>query len=323
MSWPDPKALRWSPTLRVPADDGTQLAVEILGDNHPGPTVVFAHGWTFSSRQWHYQRLLAERWRVVLFDHRGHGESEPGPREHRTVDQVGRDLYSVMQATSAGRPVVPVGFSMGGMAVMAMAGQYPEAIGSWVKAAAFVSTSPGGQPENDYRLPAPLARIWRTRFAAGLAQMRDDPVAAERVRRTGSRFSLAVSRWLNFGPKAERRLVAFTEAMSGACGAEVVGDFATSLEAHDKLEALKALAGIPTLVIVGSHDRLLPPSHSRALAAAIPDSRLLELKGAGHCTMLEQPDAVNAALSELLLSVADERVQAEAVPAPSSPALSS
>ena len=59
MSWPDPRRLRYTPTTRVTSDDGTQIAVEILGDGHPGPTLVFVHGWTFSSRSYHYQRMLA------------------------------------------------------------------------------------------------------------------------------------------------------------------------------------------------------------------------------------------------------------------------
>src|SRR4051812_45356217 len=79
MSWPDPAHLRWTPTLRVPSDDGTEIAVEILGDGHPGPSVVFIHGWTFSSRSWHYQRMLAERYRLVLMDHRDQARPAPGP----------------------------------------------------------------------------------------------------------------------------------------------------------------------------------------------------------------------------------------------------
>src|SRR3954454_15879791 len=136
MSWPDASRLRWTPTLRVPSDDGTEIAVEILGDNHPGPTVVFVHGWTLSSRSWHYQRMLAERWRLVLMDHRDHGESGTGPRENRTIDQIGRDLAAVLEATcgrasganqaESDREVVLVGHSMGGMTIMSLAAQHPE-----------------------------------------------------------------------------------------------------------------------------------------------------------------------------------------------------
>src|SRR5436305_14053325 len=125
MSWPDPTRLRWTPTLRVPSDDNTEIAVEVIGDGHPGLTLVFTHGWTFSSRSWHYQRMLAERWRLVLMDHRDHGMSGPGSREHRTVEQIGRDLHAVLAAACADRPVVLVGHSMGGMAIMSLAAQFP------------------------------------------------------------------------------------------------------------------------------------------------------------------------------------------------------
>src|SRR4051794_41832063 len=99
MSWPDPNHLRWTPTLRVPSDDGTEIAVEILGDNHPGPTLVLVHGWTFSSRSWHYQRMLAERHRLVLMDPRDHRESGLRPPEPPTGEPGGRDLYAVPGAT--------------------------------------------------------------------------------------------------------------------------------------------------------------------------------------------------------------------------------
>src|SRR3954462_15332394 len=147
MSWPDTARLRWNPSLRVPSDDGTEIAVEILGDGHPGPTLVFCHGWTFSSRSWHYQRMLAERWRLVLIDHRDHGESGTGPREHRTVDQVGRDLYAVLHAVCPDRDVVLVGHSMGGMTIMALAAEHPEVFGPQVKGAALLDTS-GHRPDD-------------------------------------------------------------------------------------------------------------------------------------------------------------------------------
>src|SRR4051794_41821533 len=95
MSWPDPNHLRWTPTLRVPSDDGTEIAVEILGDNHPGPTLVFIHGWTFSSRSWHYQRMLAERHRLVLMGHPDPGGARTGPRGRRPAGPGGRDLYAL------------------------------------------------------------------------------------------------------------------------------------------------------------------------------------------------------------------------------------
>jgi pimeloyl-ACP methyl ester carboxylesterase len=308
MSWPDPARLRWSPTLRVPSDDGTEIAVEVLGDNHPGPTIVFAHGWTFSSRSWHYQRMLAERWRLVFMDHRDHGESGVGPRENRTIDQIGRDLAAVIEATSSGRDVVLVGHSMGGMTIMSLAAQRPELFQRQVKAVALLDTSARRPEEHTFGLRGPLARLFLKQWASSLALMVSDPEKAERARRSGSAISVAISRFLNLGTKPDKRLARFTEAMSAATPVQVVGDFWATLDEHDKLEALAAIAHLPTLVLVGDRDRLTPPSDARIIAAAIPGARYLELRGAGHCPMLEQPEAVNAALTELVDSVATQSV---------------
>lgn len=307
MSWPDARNLRWTPTMRVPSDDGVEIAVEILGDGHPGPTIVFTHGWTFSSRSWHYQRMLAERYRLVLMDHRDHGESGRGPREHRTVDQVGRDLYAVIRATCADRPaddgVVLVGHSMGGMTILALAAEHPELFGTQVRAVGMVDTSAARDYDDAFGLRGPLAKVFTKNWTTELALMVSDPAKAEQRRRSGSRVSIAVSRFLNFGVKPDRRLTAFTEAMSAATPAEVVGDFWLTLDAHDKRAALATLGNVPTLVVVGDRDRLTPVAHARAIAAAVPGAKLLEVRGAGHVPMLEQAEVVNAALRELVESI--------------------
>src|SRR3954470_11449827 len=307
MSWPDPRRLRYTPTLRVPADDGTAIAVEILGDGHPGPTFVFTHGWTFSSRSYHYQRMLAERYRLVFMDPRGHRESELGPRENRTVDQIGRDLGAVIEATCKDRDVVLVGHSMGGMTIMALAAEHADLFGTasgarstTVKAVALLDTS-GKRPEDHtFGLRGPLATLFLKQWSSALALMVSDPEKAERARRSGSGISVWLSGFLNLHRKSDKRLALFTEAMSAATKAQGVGDFWVDLDVHDKLKALEALADVPTLVLVGTADRLTPVSDARVIAAAVPGCRLLELDRAGHCAMLERPEAVNAALLDLV-----------------------
>jgi pimeloyl-ACP methyl ester carboxylesterase len=92
--------------------------------------------------------------------------------------------------------------------------------------------------------------------------------------------------------------------MTATTPAQVVGDFWTTLESHDKQHALETLSAVPTLVVVGDRDRLTPPSDSLLMARSIAGSRLLELRDAGHCTMLEQPETVNAALVDLVETAA-------------------
>src|SRR4051812_12491295 len=246
MSWPDPTRLRWSPTVRVPSDDGTEIAVEVLGDGHTGPTVVFTHGWTFSSRSWHYQRMLAERWRLVLMDHRDHGESGTGPREHRTIDQIGRDLAAVIEATCHAREVVLVGHSMGGMTIMSLAAQHPELFDRQVKAVALVDTAAPTDPgAHTFGLPRWVAAAFLKQWKSSIALMVSAPEKAEHARRSGSAVSVAISRFLNLGRKPDKRLARFTEAMTAMTQAQVVGDFYATLDTHDKLDALAHLADVP------------------------------------------------------------------------------
>jgi pimeloyl-ACP methyl ester carboxylesterase len=122
-----------SETTCVTADDGTALHAEIHGDRTASLTVLLCHGYTLDSASWQAQvSALAERARVVVWDHRGHGRSETGPADHLTVDQLGRDVLAVMDQTARGTPVVVAGHSMGGMAVLAFAEQHPEMFGSRV-----------------------------------------------------------------------------------------------------------------------------------------------------------------------------------------------
>jgi pimeloyl-ACP methyl ester carboxylesterase len=252
--------------------------------------------------------MLAEQYRLVLMDHRDHGESGAGPRENRTIDQIGRDLAAVVEATCDGRDVVLIGHSMGGMTIMSMAAQRPDLFESRIKAVALLDTSARRPEEHTFGLRGPLATVFLKQWASSLALMVSDPDKAEHARRSGSRISIAISRFLNLGTKPDKRLARFTEAMSAATPAQVVGDFWLTLDEHDKLDALATIAHLPTLLIVGSRDRLTPPSDARVIAGALPDARYLELRGAGHCPMLEQPAAVNAALTQLVESADDRKM---------------
>jgi pimeloyl-ACP methyl ester carboxylesterase len=240
-------------------------------------------------------------------DHRDHGESGAGPGEHRTVEQIGRDLYAVLQATCADREVVLVGHSMGGMTIMSLAAQHADLFGRQVKGVALLDTSAKRPEGHTFGLRGPLATVFLKQWSSSLALMVSDPDKAERARRSGSAVSVWLSGFLNLHRKSDKRLARFTEAMSAATKAQVVGDFWLDLDMHDKLKALEALADIPTLVVVGVADRLTPVSDARVIAAALPDARLLELDRAGHCAMLERPEAVNAALLDLIADVTAAR----------------
>ena len=114
----------------VTADDGTLLHVEVeeigaalsvRGARQTPVTVVLCHGYALSMDSWHFQRkALRGRYRLVCWDHRGHGRSGSGPAGSATIDQVGADLAAVLDAVAPTGPLVLIGHSMGGMTIMSL-----------------------------------------------------------------------------------------------------------------------------------------------------------------------------------------------------------
>ena len=92
---------------RVVADDGVPLHVEEVGPKRAEVTVVFCHGYTQQLAVWHYQRqaLAAENpGKLVFWDHRSHGKSGRSSEDGATIDQLGRDLHAVLQASAPRGP---------------------------------------------------------------------------------------------------------------------------------------------------------------------------------------------------------------------------
>lgn len=291
-------------TRRVLADDGVPLYVEEVGPATAGVTVVFSHGYTQRSEVWHYQRqaLAAENpGKLVFWDQRSHGRSGRSSAAHATIDQLGRDLYAVLQACAPTGKVVLVGHSMGGMTIMALADQFPELFGPRVVGVALIGTSTGKLASVTFGLPAALARVNKRLMPVLTKAMQGRPQAFERGRRMGTDLAFVASRRVAFGPgDVSPAQVEFVERMVAELPVDVIAEFYDTFMSHDKLDRLTVLGEVETLVLVGSHDQLTPVSHSRELAAALPNAQLVVVEGAGHMVQLERAALVTLQLRALL-----------------------
>jgi pimeloyl-ACP methyl ester carboxylesterase len=299
-------------TALVKTDDDVLLAVEEIGPADAPLTVVFVHGYTLSMASWTFQRrtLAAELAtenghrpdaRLVFYDQRGHGSSGRGHSENSTIDQLARDLSAVLEARVPRGPVVLVGHSMGGMTIMGLAALRPDLFGPKVAAVALISTSSGNLADLTFGLPELLTRVRAAVFPVAAWTMRRRPAFAERTRRMAADIVSAATRALSFASSdVDRALVHYVDAMIAGTPVDVIAEFYPALAGLDETGSLKPLRAIPTLVLTGDKDKLIPKEHSEHIVEELPDAEFVVVPDAGHLVLLEKPAAVSSALTALL-----------------------
>jgi pimeloyl-ACP methyl ester carboxylesterase len=286
----------------VITDDQITLYAELSGNPAAPVTVVFCHGYGLSMSSWCFQRAaLAGTARVVAWDQRGHGRSKYGAPGTGTIDQLGRDLYQVLQQLVPKGPIVLVGHSMGGMTIMALADQHPELFGDRIVGVALLATSAGPVNPN-LGLPVGTAVL---KLAAHWAAERIGPDLIPLVslvrrlpgyrlvtRELARRFAFASS----VSPTVLDLLIDMLEGTPLGAAADVFAQFLL----HDKRAALATLQRVTTLVMVGEKDVITPPQDSAAIAEAVPGSDLVVLADCGHALILERSEQVNEWLTTLI-----------------------
>jgi 3-oxoadipate enol-lactonase len=233
------------------------------------PVVVLSNSLGATRAMWDPQvPALAERYRVITYDTRGHGES-PVPAGPYSLDDLVDDLVALLDEAGAERAHV-AGLSLGGMTGMRLAAREPARL----HRLALLCTSAFIGPGAGYGDRARLVR------AEG----------------TGKVAPAVIERW--FTPEfreQEPALVARMEAMIAATPDE---GYAACCEAIDRMDLRPDLPGItaPTLVISGWQDPATPPEHQRAIADSIPGAELLTVSPGAHLANIEQALQVTGAL---------------------------
>jgi pimeloyl-ACP methyl ester carboxylesterase len=277
----------------VESFDGTNLAVRGSGDP-ASPMLVFVHGFSLDMTTWHHQWTgLSDRYRCVLFDLRSHGRSELAASGDLSLPAMGRDVAAVIEATVGRRGAVVVGHSLGGMAVLAAAEARPDLFGGKVRGVALLGTAASDLPRG---VMGSVTGLLRPRLGSL-------PQAAKRVNRL-RRYVVAgrgdvgalIARATQFGPDASPHVVNHVVALAALAPSQVWTDGLAELMDADLRRALGNVT-VPTLVVVGDHDRVTPPAAAMILVGDLPQARLGIVEGAGHLAMLERPDPVNDMLA--------------------------
>jgi pimeloyl-ACP methyl ester carboxylesterase len=193
---------------------------------------------------------------------------------------------------------------MGGMTIMGLAELRPELFGARIVGAALISTSSGNLAELTFGLPEMLTRVRAAVLPVAAWTMRHRPGVAERTRRMAADLVSAATWSLSFASTdVDPALGRYVDAMIAGTPVDVIAEFYPALAGLDETGALEPLRGIPTLVLTGDRDRMIPKEHSDLLAKLLPDSEYVVVPDAGHLVLLEKPEQVDEALTRLLRRV--------------------
>jgi len=231
------------------------------------PVVVLSHALGCDLGMWDgVAAALEDRYTVLRYDHRGHGQSEivPGPY---SIHALADDAAALIRR-ELGRPVHFVGLSMGGMTAQAMAARHPDLIQSIVVA---------------------NATDWYDDTARTLWQARADLVYRQGVAAVADG---AMQRWFTpefraDQPPGSAARVAQYRALLLAMDTQAYVDCSQAVSRIDFRRSNRRIA-CPALVIAGSRDDATPPAMSEAIQAGIQGAQLA-LMDTAHLSAVEQP----------------------------------
>ena len=238
--------------------------------------VVLIHAFPLNATLWRPQVERAPTgWRLVTPELPGFGASTRPPA--RTVDEMARGVLTELDAQRIDSAVIG-GMSMGGYVTLALFRLAPERFSGMILADTRATADSDQQREGRRKMlatvhekgPAAIADEMLPKLL-GATSHRSRPELAARVRGMIERNS--------------------REAIAGAVEA---------MMGRPDSRRLLDLISVPTLIVCGDEDILTPPSDSEALHASIRGSRLVILRGAGHLSSLEDPDAFSASLNSFL-----------------------
>jgi pimeloyl-ACP methyl ester carboxylesterase len=253
--------------------NGTETFVATGGREFDGsqPTIVLLHGAGFDHTTW----ALHSRW----FAHHGYGVLAPDLPAHgrsagallRTIGEMADWTAALLDAAGVASATL-VGHSMGSLIALETATRHPEKVSALglIGTAATMTVGPDllKAAESNDHAAVDMVSIWGLGFQAELGG------------------SLAPGLWMHSG--AQRVLE--------RCRPGVLFNDLSACNGYQDALAAAAKIAIPTTIILGERDMMTPVRAGKSLAAALPNSRVIVLAGAGHMMMMERPDELLSAL---------------------------
>lgn len=255
--------------------NGLKLAYQSEGQGIP---LLLIHGFPLNNRMWEPQiRSLSNQARVLAPDLRGHGDSEPieGPY---SMGMLADDCVSLLDALDIEQPAVVCGLSMGGYITLAFYRRHPDRVRGLILAATRAGAdSPEGKANRD----------------KAIAQAKEEGTAAI--------ASSMLPKML--APKTYESKPDLVEQVENIMTSTSVPGIVGALEGMKQRPDSTPMLGkidVPTLILHGEDDQLIPAQEAQEMHTAIADSSLNLISNAGHLLNLEQPEKFNQIIREFM-----------------------
>jgi pimeloyl-ACP methyl ester carboxylesterase len=269
--------------------------VEVYYEEHgSGDPLLLIMGLAADSTAWMFQVPdFALHYRTIVFDNRGVGRTSKPPGPY-TIHLMADDAAGLLDVLDVRRAHV-VGVSMGGMIAQELALRHPERVRSLVLACTY--PEPDAEIERNRRFT--VERLGGTVTSEG--QMQVDFKAINPMDFLQHLLPTV------FNPDfIARELPKLIQVFSGALqygfSMEAILGQVAAVMGHKATDRLHEIA-VPTLVITGDADRLIPPANSDILAKHIPGATLMRVPGGSHGFNFETPEVFNRAVLDFLASV--------------------
>jgi len=252
--------------------NGINLYYEVFGGGYP---LVFLHGFTATSAMWKPQLpALSQNYKVVIYDARGHGQSEsPTSASEYSIELVVEDLSQLLAWLQIEKAVI-AGLSMGGYVSLNFCFTHPEK----VRALILAGTGPGYRSQakrqqwNDI-----IATVTEALETHGLLALNDAKIASLIGRPVDKEIAKTFRHTSPQGLINTARTVLYNPGVI------------------DKLSGIK----VPTLIIAGKHDTSFIEA-AAYMNTAIYDSKKVIIPGAGHMVNIDQSEVFNSSILEFL-----------------------
>jgi pimeloyl-ACP methyl ester carboxylesterase len=276
-------------------DDGLDLYWRTLGE---GPPLICCNGVGVSTFFWKYiAQHYRDRYRVILWDYRGHGRSSLPDDPETTdlsVERSAADLRTIVDHLGLTEPAILFGHSMGCQVILEYHHRYPESVRALVPM--FGTFARPLDTFMDNPNSKSIFRVLRKATAQSSRGMTRLllPLYASPVAYAFSRVTGLVDRYYAGKTDIDR----YTDHL-GQMDPRVFLAMVDQIAEHDLTDHLPHIH-VPTLVFGGEDDLFTPLHRSQRMAELIPDAELTILAEGSHAAIVEHPETINVRVDRFL-----------------------